>query len=184
MNRRFTTFVRDWRGSVTIEFTIVFVLALCTMMIIIETPLLALAQGVLNTRTTDVARSITNGGLLGADQSGAVEAIRSSICDDEALFLFTASSCRARLLIDIRKVDSVGSVPPILVNGQINGGAFGFQATDGGDVLLVRTAIEWPSVLPFWSTSWNNLKNGNHLIISSSLMKQNPYARYNIVGPQ
>ena len=159
-------------GSAAIEFAVVALPFFTLLFGVFETTMVFFVSSTLENGMNEAARLIRTGNAQVSDMSAGE--FRARICSEVQALM----DCGERLVIDVRAFDGFGDVE---FTETINGDgelAFTPQYDTGGpgDVVLVRTFYVWDVMTPMFSNNLSNMKNGQRLISSSSVFRNEPYA--------
>ncbi|MCP8938133.1 pilus assembly protein [Alsobacter sp. SYSU M60028] len=169
LRRLVVRFAKDRRGNTALEFAFIAIPFLAVIFAVFQTAMVYVSGSMMQTAVTDVARLVRTG------QAKAMTAadFRNAICSR----ITVTFNCQSMLLVDVKSYSSFASAPapsvPV-VGGQIDTTTFGtnFNLGTGGSVVVLRTAISYPLVLPMIGTSMANL-NGNKMLIMASAAFKN-----------
>ncbi len=163
-------FVRARKGATSIEFALVAFPFFGLMFAIVEIGLTMFASMTLETATQMSARLIRTG--IAQSQTMNSTAYKQTICDRVGI-LFDCG----KIKIDIRTISTFDStVPPALdADGKMNDQNFLYLPGKGGDIVLVRTFYEWPSLGKLVYFSLQNTGNGTFLMSASAAFKNEPF---------
>ncbi len=84
----------------------------------------------------------------------------------------------------MRKASSFGTadfsrplVPDPLKPGQfkVDTSSFGYQASNPGEIVVVRVVYEWPTFVNGLGLNLSTLSNGNRLLMSAAAFRNEPY---------
>jgi Flp pilus assembly protein TadG len=166
-------FGRDRRGAAAVEFGLVAVPFLGLVFAILEMSVLLWTTQVVETAVSDTARTIYTGQFQNANKTGDIgKAFKKQFCL-RINALFECSENSSTVHVDVRVVTS--NIPPVVKNGAIDPSAFGYQATNANDIVLVRVAVEYPVFSTLLNPNQTNLVNGKHLIMGSATFRNEPF---------
>jgi Flp pilus assembly protein TadG len=164
-------------GSAAVEFGLVVIPFIGLMFAILETALVFFAGQVLETATADAGRLILTGQ---ADTAGYdATSFKTQVCN-RLLAMFDCS----KVTLDVRSAASFSAadLSPPVVDDPLNPGKkktdtsnFGYQATQPGDVVVVRVVYEWPTFVSGLGLNLSNLSNGNRLLMSTAAFRNEPF---------
>jgi Flp pilus assembly protein TadG len=166
----FRRFARGTSGTAAIEFSMVALPFFSLMFAIFDSSLIYFSTSALENGVNSAARLIRTGQVQSAGISEAQ--FRQLVCNNISPLL----GCDGRLMLDVRKYTSFGSVasPPALdANGNFTNNTQ-FQAGVAGDVIVVRAFYAWPVFSP---TGWvfSNMSDHNRMISASTAFKNEPF---------
>jgi Flp pilus assembly protein TadG len=172
-------FVGDNRGATAVEFAMVaapFIALLCA---IVQTALVFFAQRVLDEVTEEASRYI----MTGQAQLGSVtqSGFKTYVCtgaSTSALVsaLFTCSN----IMVNVQNYSSfaaASTTTPTLTfnpNGSVSN-TWSYNTGNAGDIVVVQVMYQWPVFLGPLSLNLSNLSNGNRLLSSIAVFKNEPY---------
>ncbi len=165
-----TRFVRANKGVTAIEFALVAFPFFGLMFAILEIGLTMFASATLETATQSAARLIRTG--IAQEQALNSSAFKQKICDTVGT-LFDCS----KIKIDVRTITTFDSTipPPLDDDGKLKDDTFLYLPGKGGDIVLVRSFYEWPSLGKLVYLSLQNTGNGTFLMNSTAVFKNEPF---------
>jgi len=180
--RRAQKFRRSDDGAAAVEFAIVALPFLATMLAIIEVAFVFFASQVLETATADAARRIMTGEVQKA--GGNEASFKADVCG-RLLALF---DCTNGIKIDVKKFSPSGADAnspfgslnlnlPIDEDGELDTDGFAFDAGVQGDIVLVRVIYEWPTFVRGLGMDLATLANGNRLLMATAAFRNEPYSK-------
>jgi Flp pilus assembly protein TadG len=182
-------FRRDTRGVAAIEVALVGPLFLALAFAIIQTALIFWAQQVLETNVADAARLV----LTGQTQSDAnlksdnerLLSLRDAICDAGPIVMVGSAECKQNLHLDVRVLSSFNdaSLATPIENGELQVDGFGYQNSNGNDIVLVRAVLEIPIFLSFMNPGLANLANGNAALMATAAFRNEPFTGSSAAPP-
>lgn len=163
-------FVRARSGVTSIEFALVAFPFFGLMFAIVEIGLTMFAAATLETATQMSARLVRTG--IAQEQNLNSTAFKQTICDRIGV-LFDCG----KIKIDIRTISTFDSTVPsgVDADGNLDDENFLYLLGKGGDIVLVRTFYEWPSLGKLVYFSLQNTGNGKFLMTSSAAFKNEPF---------
>lgn len=169
---RFLRFLRRKEGATAVEFALIAPWFFLTLFGLLEIALVAFAQTNLDYAIDETARRIRTG--QAQTQGLGATAIRSEVCANFKRIM--AMDC-SRLYIDVDRFadfNSAGGGVPV-VNGNFQTAQIGYQQTQRNEIVLVRGYYEWRFVTPMFQPILGNLSNGDRLLVSSVLFRNEPF---------
>jgi Flp pilus assembly protein TadG len=165
-----TRFARAEKGATAVEFSLVALPFFGLMFAILEIGLTMFASATLETATQMSARMIRTG--IAQEQNLDSSAFKQTICDRVGV-LFDCG----KIKIDVRTITTFDStIPPVLdEDGKLNEETFLYVPGKGGDIVLVRSFYEWPSLGKLVYLSLQNTGNGTFLMNSTAVFKNEPF---------
>lgn len=157
-------------GAVAVEFALVGLPFLMLIMAIFEIAILLTINSMLDNAVSVSARLVRTGQ---ADSSMTQDQFAQTVCDN---MLIVPSSCTSRMSVDVRPVVSFNPIaPPAIVDGVFDDSATTFNPGAARNLMVVRVWYQHPLVTPFMRQSVSRLRNGAHLMHSTSAFRNEPY---------
>ena len=179
MRRRFPVgragraLLHDVRGATAIEFAILAVPFIMTMLAIAEYGYVYMLDVSLDNATAAAARQIRTGQMqTSTDPSPAPDRFRKLVCANATWM----SDCQATLKVQATTLASwtgASSSTPV-TNGVLNDGPFNMGSD--GCIVLVKTFYPWTMISPSLWTGLNKLKNNQVLLSAGSIILNEPYS--------
>lgn len=172
-------FVRCCKGATAVEFALVATPFLALLVAILQTVLVFFAQRILDEVTEEASRYIMTGQAQtgGVTQSGFANYLCTSANTSSLVgALFTCSN----IMINVQNYAafaSASTTTPTLTfnpNGTVSNN-WSYNTGNAGDIVVVQVMYQWPVVLGPLSFNLGNLSNGNRLLISTAVFKNEPY---------
>ena len=176
---RSRAFLRCKKGATAVEFALVAAPFLALLLAILQSGIVFFSARVLDEVTEEASRYI----MTGQAQLGSVtqSGFKTYLCtgsNTSALVsaLFTCS----KIMINVQSYASFASAstatPTLTFDGSGNvSNSWGYSTGNPGDIVVVQVMYQWPVVLGPLSMNLGNLSNGNRLLISSAVFKNEPY---------
>jgi len=175
----FKRIVSSEDGTAAIEFSLVAAPFLALLVALFQTALVFLAGRELDAAVLAASRSIMTGR---AQNSNMTQAQFANWLCQNTYALFNCSN----FMINVQNYGSFSSVstadPISSFNSQgaalnSSGNAISWTYSPGGpgDVVVVQVMYEWPIVLGPLGFNLSNLSNGNRLLMSTAVFKNEPY---------
>jgi Flp pilus assembly protein TadG len=166
-------FARREDGAVAVEFAIIAAPFIALTLATLQTALAFFAGQVLESAVADSSRQILTGSAqnAGMDQSGFATLVCGKV---QSLF-----NCSG-LMIDVQTATSfsaANTARPTLTfdgNGNVNNN-FSYNPGNPGDIVVMRVMYQWPVFLGPLGLSLSNEGNGNLLLMSTAVFKNEPY---------
>ena len=172
-------FVRCSKGAAAVEFALVATPFIALLVAILQTIIVFFAQRVLDEVTEEASRYIMTGQAQtgGVTQSGFANYVCTS-SNTSALVsaLFTCNN----IMVNVQNYaafSSANTSTPTLTynpNGTVSN-TWNYSAGNAGDIVVVQVMYQWPVMLGPLSFNLSNLSNGNRLLISTAVFKNEPY---------
>ena len=176
-------FRRAEGGATAVEFGLLAMPFFALMFAILEVAMVFWTSQVVETATQAAARQIYTGQFQADpnnNQSGQTatqlaQNFKTALCQN----LIALVDCSANVYVDIRNITtfSTASVPPMIVNGAFNTGAFAYQQVPPDSLALVTVATEYQTITKMFLGT-PGLSNGNRVIVSTAIFKTEPYQPY------
>jgi Flp pilus assembly protein TadG len=171
-------FKRHKSGSAAVEFALISIPFFALTFAIIETGLIFWSGQVLETAVATAARDVFTGKLTSdfaaenTPPGQQAQQFKDKICA-EVTGLF---NCQTDVAVDVRSFTDFQTValPPLSQNGEINGGAFGFNQGAGGSIVVVRAAMGY-KIFTGFMTGASNLNNSRKLIVATAAFQNEPF---------
>jgi Flp pilus assembly protein TadG len=167
------------KGASAVEFALVAAPFLGLLVALVETALVFFASRVLDEVTEEASRYIMTGQAQNGDmtQSG----FASYICtgaNTSALVsaLFTCN----KIMVNVQTYDSFSdastAAPTLTFNAQGSvSNSWSYSPGGPNDIVVVQVMYQWPIVLGPLGFNLSNLSNGNRLLMSTAVFKNEPY---------
>lgn len=164
---------RNDSGATVVEFALVAAPFLALLIALFQTGIVFLASRILDEVTAESARYIMTGQ---AQTSGMTQAGFQTYVCSQTLALFNCNN----FMINVQNYSSFSSAstttPTLTFN--TNGGVsntWTWSPGNPGDIVVVQIMYQWPLVLGPLGFTLANLSNGNRLLISTAVFKNEPY---------
>jgi Flp pilus assembly protein TadG len=171
--RPFARFAEFEGGAAAVEFGLVAAPFLALLAALFQTAVVFLATRVLDEVVLQSSRYIMTGQ---AQQQGMTEAGFASYVCSNTLALFNCN----KFMINVQNYGSFSAAstatPTLNFNAQgavTNG--WSWSPGNAGDIVVVQVMYQWPIVLGPLGFNLSNLSNGNRLLISTAVFKNEPY---------
>jgi Flp pilus assembly protein TadG len=165
--------VQSDSGATTVEFALVAAPFLALLVALFQSALVFFAGRVLDETTEQASRYI----MTGQAQTGGMNqsAFATWVCG-QTFALFTCS----KFMINIQNYSSFASAstatPTLTFNssGAVTN-TWAYNTGSPGDIVVVQVMYQWPIVLGPLGMNLSNLPNGNRLLMSTAVFKNEPY---------
>ena len=160
-------------GATTVEFALVAAPFLAMLMALFQTALVFFAARVLDETVEQASRYILTGQ---AQQSNMTASGFATWVCGQTIALFTCSN----FMINVNSYSSFSSAntttPTLTFNaqGQVTNN-WSYSTGNPGDIVVVQVMYQWPVILGPLSFTLANLSNGNRLLVSTAVFKNEPY---------
>jgi Flp pilus assembly protein TadG len=166
-------FVRCKGGATALEFGLVAAPFIAVLVALLETMLVFFAGRVLDATTEEASRIILTGQ---AQQSNMTEAAFANYVCQNTFALFNCSN----FMINVQSYASFASAstasPTLTFNGQGQvTNNWTYNPGNPGDIVVVQVMYQWPIVTGPLGFNLSNLGNGNRLLVSTAIFKNEPY---------
>ncbi len=167
------------KGATAIEFALVAAPFLALLVAMFETALVFFAGRVLDEVTEEASRYILTGQ---AQQSNMTQAqFLNYVCtgSNTAALVSALFNCN-KLMVNIQNYNnfaSANTANPTLTfnaNGTVSN-TWNYSPGTPGSIVVVQVMYQWPIVLGPLGFNLSNLSNGNRLLISTAVFKNEPY---------
>src|ERR1700733_11289347 len=170
---------RCTKGAAAVEFALVGVPFIALLVAIFQATLVFFAGRVLDEITEEASRYIMTGQAQtgGVTQSGfATYLCTGSNTSALVSALFNCSN----FMINIQNYANFASAsttqPTLTFNGSGNvSNTWTYNTGNPGDIVVVQVMYQWPIVLGPLGFNLSNLSNGNRLMVSTAVFKNEPY---------
>jgi Flp pilus assembly protein TadG len=165
-------FQTDRDGSTAVEFALVLPVLVLMLMAVMQISLVFIVGQHLENATATLGRLVRTGQAQGQklDQT----AFQAALCEEMKPLLDCAS---ANFMMDVRTLPNFGPVDlewPLDDDGNF-AGAGTYNPGVAGEIVLVRTFVQYPIWLPIIGATLTNLPNGKRLIVSSAAFRNEPF---------
>lgn len=165
--------VRCTNGAAAVEFGLVAAPFLALLMALFQTALVFFAERVLDETTETASRYIMTGQAQNSDMTQSQFA--TYVCNNT----FALFNCN-NFMINVQNYQSFSaastSAPTLTFNakGQVTN-TWSWAPGGPNDIVVVQVMYQWPIVLGPLGFNLSNLSNGNRLLISTAVFKNEPY---------
>jgi Flp pilus assembly protein TadG len=160
-------------GGAAVEFALVAAPFFALLMALFQTALVFFAGRVLDVTTEEASRYILTGQ---AQQSNMTQAGFATWVCGKTFALFNCNN----FMINVQNYTdfaSASTAMPTLTfgnNGQVSN-TWAWSPGEPGDIVVVQVMYQWPVVLGPLGFNLSNLANGNRLLVSTAVFKNEPY---------
>lgn len=167
-------FVRQQDGATAVEFALVVVPFLALTFAILQTALVFFAGQTLEAAAADSGRLIMTGQAQTASYTQAD--FKNAVCDR----IYGLFDCKNDLYVDVRTYsDFSASATQIntspIQNGKFDSSNLQYSTGGSGDIVVVTLYYEWPIIGALLNSNLEDLKDGNRLLVATSVFKNEPY---------
>lgn len=167
------SFAGSESGATMVEFALVAAPFVAMLVALFQTALVFFAARVLDETTEMASRYIMTGQ---AQQSNMTQAgFKNWVCS-QTFALFNCSN----FMINVQayaSFSSASTATPTLTydaHGNVNN-SWGYNAGNPGDIVVVQVMYQWPVVLGPLGFNLSNMSNGDRLLVSTAVFKNEPY---------
>ncbi|MGH6671314.1 MAG: TadE/TadG family type IV pilus assembly protein [Xanthobacteraceae bacterium] len=167
------------KGTTAIEFALVAAPFLALLVALLETGLVFFAGRVLDEVTEEASRYVLTGQ---AQQSNMTQAqFENYICtsSNTATLVSALFNC-SNLMVNVEDYSDFASAstssPTLTFNadGTVSN-AWNYSPGSPGSIVVVQVMYQWPIILGPLGFNLSNLSNGNRLLVSTAVFKNEPY---------
>lgn len=162
----------DESGVAAIEFAMVATPFFALLFGIFEVGLVFFNMSVLNNATASASREIRTGEFQST--GGQAAEFKQLVCEDLSAFM----SCD-NLKVDVRKYNNFSAVadpaPVVDADGNTDYDDTGYQASVGGEIVVVSVYYEYSLVAPGSLTGLSNISNNKRLLTSITAFRNEPF---------
>jgi Flp pilus assembly protein TadG len=171
--------VRNDSGATAVEFGLVAAPFLALLIALLQTGIVFLAQRVLDEIAAEASRYVMTGQ---AQQSGMTQsAFNNYICTgtNTAGLVSALFNC-SNIMVNVQNYSSFSSAntsnPTLTFNGSGSvTNAWVWSPGNAGDIVVMQVMYQWPVILGPLGFNLSNLGNGNRLLVSTAVFKNEPY---------
>jgi Flp pilus assembly protein TadG len=166
-------FIRCKEGATVVEFALVVAPFLALLIALFQTVLVFFASRVLDETTIQASRYIFTGQ---AQQSNMSQTQFANYVCQNTFALFDCGN----FMINVQSYNSFSAAstttPTLTFNakGQVTN-QWNYAPGDPGDIVVVQVMYQWPVVLGPLGFNLSNLGNGNRLLVSTAVFKNEPF---------
>jgi len=164
---------RSDSGATAVELGLVAAPFLALLIGLFQTALVFLAGRELDAAVAQAARTIMTG------QAQTLNLTQSQFNNTVCQNIYALFSC-SKLMVNVKTYGSFATVntgaPTLTYNGQGQvTNAWSYTPGGPGDIVVVQVMYQWPVVLAPLGFNLSNLANGNRLLVSTAVFKNEPY---------
>ena len=166
-------FIRCNRGATVVEFAMVAGPFLALLIALFQTVLVFFAERVLDETTEQASRYIFTGQ---AQQSSMTQSQFANYVCQNTFALFRCGN----FMINVQSYNSFSTAsttaPTLTFNakGQVTN-QWTYSPGDPGDIVVVQVMYQWPVVFAPLGFNLSNISNGNRLLVSTAVFKNEPF---------
>jgi len=176
IRKAFLTYRKDTKASTALEFGLLTFPFILIIIALIELSLFFATTTVLEGALVDVTRSIRVGAI---QEEASVDAMRERFVDEVCAHAGYLASCD-EIQYEVRKLDEFGSNIDLNISdeGVLVDPPFEIEGVTAGCVVMVRLAYGYEFMTPFFGRVWSNYPDNKRLILSTTVVKTEPYDFY------
>jgi Flp pilus assembly protein TadG len=165
-------FLRSRDGTSAVEFALIGLPFLAIIFATLQTALLLMAQEELETAVEKAGRLVLTG------QAQSQNLTQSQFTNDVCANLVALFSC-SNLMVNMQTSDSFSDANPAAPtltfgsNGQVSN-SWTYTPGSPGSIVVLQVMYQWPVYGSLLGFNLSNLSNGNHLLIATSVFKNEP----------
>lgn len=170
-----SVFFRDTEGTAAVEFSLIGIPFIFTVVGIIEMSLMFASQSLLEYATSQGARMIRTGQV---QQGGGEDAFRDSVCDAVAItpergFIpCDEIQFQVQVLDDFAEAEDVDP-PTFDEDGNLEDQSF--DAGGVNDIIMIRVAYRYEVLTPLMGTMLSNNNDNTRFMVSTTVLQTEPY---------
>lgn len=168
-------FGRARRGSAAVEFALVIMPFFLLTFGVAEIAMIGFAQTSLDFAVTEVSRQIRTGqAQLGGVTEGEIKA---RLCDEVNNFI--VMGCDGSLYLDVDRYDSfvdAGAGADPIQDDEFQTDGMGYSPGAPSDIVVVRAYYRWRVLTPLFEPVFQNVANGERILVSTMMFRNEPYA--------
>ncbi len=164
-------FIHCSRGATVVEFALVATPFLALLIALLQTSLVLFASRVLDEAVEQASRQILTGRALSMTASD----FGQLVCDNTHA-MFTCSD----IMVNVQSYASfsgANALPPTLAfdsQGNVTN-QWTFNVGKANEIVVVQVMYQWPIMLGPLGFNLSTLRNGNRLMVSTAVFKNEPY---------
>jgi len=172
LKRQWLRFTRAEGATAAVEFALIIGPLLVMIFSCLELALIILLSVTLDNATDIAAREIRTG--ITTQANSDVNSFKQTICDKMG---WLGATCMADLMVDVQTYNSFSLVPTtdLINNGQMETANFAYNIGAGNSIQLVRAYYQWPLFTPFLEAGLNMLDNGNAVVTTKVVFRNEPF---------
>jgi Flp pilus assembly protein TadG len=171
--------IRCTKGATAVEFALVAAPFLALLVAMFQASLVFFASRVLDEITEEASRYIMTGQAQTAGMTQSQFATYLCTSSNTSTLVSALFNC-SNIMINIQNYADFASAsttsPTLTFNGSGNvNNTWTYNTGNPGDIVVVQVMYEWPIVLGPLGFNLSNLSNGNRLLVSTAVFKNEPY---------
>lgn len=165
-------FLRSQEGATAVEFAMIALPFIAIIFATLQAALLLMAQEELETATEKAGRLVLTGQVASAGTT------QSQFATDVCSYLTALFNC-ANLMINMQTADSFADASPgaptltFGANGKVTN-TWSYEPGSAGSIVVLQVMYQWPVFGQLLGFNLSNLSNGNHLLMATSVFKNEP----------
>jgi Flp pilus assembly protein TadG len=174
LRRRLLKLGKDERAATAVEFALLITPLVTLILASLQLSLIFYAGQALQSVAISSGRTLMTGQAQDAKDTQAQ--FKTLVCSSQAMFLFSCSN----IMVDVQSASSYSGVStnPITLTYDGSGNVtntFNYSPGGPGDVVILRVMYNWPVVASPLMVGLANQPGGNHLLVGTSVFKNEPY---------
>jgi Flp pilus assembly protein TadG len=171
--------IRCTKGATAVEFALVAAPFLALLVAMFQASLVFFASRVLDEITEEASRYIMTGQAQTASMTQSQFATFLCTGSNTSTLVSALFNCN-NIMINVQNYASFAAAsttsPTLTFNGSGNvNNAWTYNTGNPGDIVVVQVMYQWPIVLGPLGFNLSNLSNGNRLLVSTAVFKNEPY---------
>jgi Flp pilus assembly protein TadG len=176
--RSFKRLAASESGATAVEFGLVAAPFLALLVALLQTAMVFFAGRVLDEITDEAGRYIMTGQAQSANMTQA--GFQNYLCTGtNTAGLVSALFRCSNFMINVQNYSSFSSAststPTLTFNNGNVSNTWTWSPGNPGDIVVVQVMYQWPIVLAPLGFNLSNLSNGNRLLVSTAVFKNEPY---------
>lgn len=159
-------------GAAAVEFALIAMPLMLMIFACLELALIILLSVTLDNATEVASRDIRTG--ITTSSNSTLTTFKQKICDNMG---WLGATCMSDLRVDVKTYTSFAAVPTtdLVSGGAFDTASFTYTIGAGQSIQLVRAYYEWPLFTPFLEGGMTTLSNGNAIVSSKVVFKNEPF---------
>ena len=176
--RPFNRLAASESGATAVEFGLVAAPFLALLVALLQTAMVFFAGRVLDEITDQASRYVMTGQAQSANMTQA--GFKNYLCTGaNTTGLVNALFTCSNFMINVQNYSSFSSAststPTLTFNNGNVSNTWTWSPGNPGDIVVVQVMYQWPIVLGPLGFNLSNLSNGNRLLVSTAVFKNEPY---------
>ncbi len=167
-------FAADRKAAAAVEFAMVAAPLVFMICACLELGMIIVVSVTLDNAVDLTSRGIRTGNITSGNTTAAQ--FKQTVCDNMG---WLASSCPAALSLDVQTYTSFAAVATVAPTDPVTNGKLqnplGYTIGAGSQIQMVRAYYDWPLFTPFLSGGLSTLANGDALLSSKVVFRNEPF---------